>query len=153
MYNKLYLCVYRSLDQVAPYRSHLWSVNKARRSAPFLSSSLPKGSSGNLMQLALTNQPSFASHVVTVSDVSHLLPLSYDLARMYRWERMVYKCVYCITCLSKLLLARHLSFSLPLSLPVVCQVQTYLSYVLGMRQLQHCWTGRTWCGPGPSLPW
>ena len=55
--------------------------------------------------------------------------------------------------LSKLLLALHLSFSLPLSLPVVCQVQTYLSCVLGMRQLQRCWTGRTWCGPGPSLPW
>lgn len=35
------------------------------------------------MQLALTDQSS-ASPLVTITDVSQLLPLSYDLAQMYR---------------------------------------------------------------------
>ena len=35
------------------------------------------------MQLAMSDQSS-ASPVVSISDVSHLIPVSYDLARMYR---------------------------------------------------------------------
>ena len=69
---------------VGAYRSHLWSMSKARRSASFLPSSGPKGSSGsNLMQLAMSDQSS-TSPVVAISDVSQLLPISYDLAQMYR---------------------------------------------------------------------
>lgn len=75
-----------SLDQVASYHSNLWSMSKARRSASFHSSSQPKGSSGsNLMLLAMADQSS-TSPVVTISDVSQLLPLRYDLAQMYRWD-------------------------------------------------------------------
>jgi WD40 repeat protein len=71
----------RALDMAA-YRPRLWS-GKGRRSGPYLSSSVPKGSSGsNLMQLALSDQSS-ASPVVSLADVSQLLPISQDLAQMY----------------------------------------------------------------------
>ena len=67
---------------MAAYRSRVWS-NKSRRSATYLSSSGPKGSSGsNLMQLALTDQSS-VSPSITLSDVSQLLPISHELAQMY----------------------------------------------------------------------
>ena len=66
---------------MADYRPRLWS-GKGRRSGPYLSSSVPKGSSGsNLMQLALSDQSS-ASPVVSMADVSQLLPISQDLAQM-----------------------------------------------------------------------
>ena len=67
---------------MAAFRSRVWS-NKGRRSAPFLSSSGPKGSSGsNLMLLAMTDQSS-ASPSVSLTDISNLLPISHELAQMY----------------------------------------------------------------------
>lgn len=72
---------------VGAYRSRMWSMNKARRGATFLPSSGPKGSSGsNLMQLAMLDQFS-TSPVVAISDVSQLLPISYNLAQMYRYNQ------------------------------------------------------------------
>lgn len=86
-------CLCRALD-VGAYRSHLWSMNKARRTANFLPSSGPKGSSGsNLMQLAMSDQ-SFTSPVVAISDVSQLLPISHDLAQMYRYDVQTYMYMY-----------------------------------------------------------
>ena len=74
-------CIYSALD-MSSYRSRVWSVNKTRRSGQYLSSSGPKGSSGsNLMQLAMSDPPP----IVTVYDVTQLLPISYDLAKMYRY--------------------------------------------------------------------
>ena len=80
----MYLCIISSsaLD-VSVYRSRLWSVSKTRRSGQYLSSSGPKGSSGsNLMQLAMSDPPP----TVTVYDATQLLPVSYDLAHMYRYS-------------------------------------------------------------------
>lgn len=68
------------------YRSHLWLMGKSRRPATtYLSSSQPKASSGsNLMQLAMSDQAAMMSPVVTIRDISELLPVSYQLAQMYR---------------------------------------------------------------------
>ena len=67
------------------YRTHLWLMGKSRRSATYLSSSQPKGSSGsNLMQLAMSDQEAMMSSVVTIRNITELLPISYQLAQMYR---------------------------------------------------------------------
>lgn len=96
------LLIPRSLDKVTSYKSHIRSAARGQSrwsGHGFLSSSIPKrtGSSGNMAGGRIDKQTLSASilgadktlnpytGLVTIHDVTPMLPIDYNLARTYRY--------------------------------------------------------------------